>query len=96
MQDLLTGRIDMCEQISTAFPQIQSGAVKVIVTLFNDGSERTGLGASAPVLFEKTTTGYFALGHKRTSPPHFRMSALPPKEADRSFKTKNSYITSIY
>jgi tripartite-type tricarboxylate transporter receptor subunit TctC len=34
MQDLLAGRIDfMCEQISTAFPQIQSGAVKAIVTL---------------------------------------------------------------
>jgi tripartite-type tricarboxylate transporter receptor subunit TctC len=34
MQDLLGGRIDfMCEQISTAFPQIQSGAVKAIVTL---------------------------------------------------------------
>jgi tripartite-type tricarboxylate transporter receptor subunit TctC len=34
MQDLLAGRIDfMCEQISTAFPQIQSGAVKAIATL---------------------------------------------------------------
>jgi tripartite-type tricarboxylate transporter receptor subunit TctC len=34
MQDLLAGRIDfMCEQISTAFPQIQSGVVKAIVTL---------------------------------------------------------------
>lgn len=34
MQDLLGGRIDfMCEQISTAFSQIQSGAVKAIVTL---------------------------------------------------------------
>jgi tripartite-type tricarboxylate transporter receptor subunit TctC len=34
MQDLLGGRVDfMCEQISTAFPQIQSGAVKAIVTL---------------------------------------------------------------
>jgi tripartite-type tricarboxylate transporter receptor subunit TctC len=34
MQDLLGGRIDfMCEQVSTAFPQIQSGAVKALVTL---------------------------------------------------------------
>jgi tripartite-type tricarboxylate transporter receptor subunit TctC len=34
MQDLLAGRIDfMCEQTSTAFPQIQSGAVKAIATL---------------------------------------------------------------
>jgi tripartite-type tricarboxylate transporter receptor subunit TctC len=47
MQDLLGGRIDfMCEQISTAFPQIQSGAVKAIVTL---GPER------APVLPELPT-----------------------------------------
>jgi tripartite-type tricarboxylate transporter receptor subunit TctC len=34
MQDLLAGRIDfMCEQVSTAFPLIQSGAVKAIATL---------------------------------------------------------------
>lgn len=34
MQDLLAGRIDfMCEQISTAFPQIKAGAVKAIATL---------------------------------------------------------------
>src|SRR5262245_16596170 len=34
MQDMLAGRIDYsCEQISTAFPQIQSGAVKAIATL---------------------------------------------------------------
>jgi tripartite-type tricarboxylate transporter receptor subunit TctC len=34
MQDLLAGRIDyMCEQISTAFPQIKAGSVKAIATL---------------------------------------------------------------
>ena len=34
MQDLLAGRIDfMCEQISTAFPQIKAGVVKAIATL---------------------------------------------------------------
>jgi tripartite-type tricarboxylate transporter receptor subunit TctC len=34
MQDMMAGRIDfMCEQISTAFPQIQAGVVKAIATL---------------------------------------------------------------
>ena len=34
MQDLMAGRIDfMCEQISTALPQIQAGVVKAIATL---------------------------------------------------------------
>jgi tripartite-type tricarboxylate transporter receptor subunit TctC len=34
MQDLIAGRIDfMCDQISTAFPQIKAGAVKAIATL---------------------------------------------------------------
>ena len=34
MQDMIGGRIDfMCDQISTAFPQIQSGTVKAIATL---------------------------------------------------------------
>ncbi len=34
MQDMLAGRIDyMCEQISTAVPQIQAGNVRAIVTL---------------------------------------------------------------
>jgi tripartite-type tricarboxylate transporter receptor subunit TctC len=34
MQDLMGGRIDyICEQISTALPQIEAGAIKAIVTL---------------------------------------------------------------
>src|SRR6202040_3532752 len=34
MQDMIAGRIDfMCEQISSALPQIQAGAVKAIATL---------------------------------------------------------------
>jgi len=34
MQDLIAGRIDfMCDQISTAYPQIKAGAVKAIATL---------------------------------------------------------------
>jgi tripartite-type tricarboxylate transporter receptor subunit TctC len=34
MQDMIGGRIDfLCEQISTAFPQIQAGTVKAIATL---------------------------------------------------------------
>ena len=34
MQDMMAGRIDfMCEQISTALPQIQAGVVKAIATL---------------------------------------------------------------
>ena len=37
MQDLLAGRIDFtCEQISTAYPQIQSGAVKALATLASE------------------------------------------------------------
>jgi tripartite-type tricarboxylate transporter receptor subunit TctC len=37
MQDLIGGRLDyMAEQISTAFPQIESGAVKAIVMLGPD------------------------------------------------------------
>jgi tripartite-type tricarboxylate transporter receptor subunit TctC len=34
LQDMLAGRIDfMCDQISTAFPQIQAGVVKAVATL---------------------------------------------------------------
>jgi tripartite-type tricarboxylate transporter receptor subunit TctC len=37
MQDLLAGRVDFtCEQISTAYPQIQSGAVKALATLASE------------------------------------------------------------
>jgi tripartite-type tricarboxylate transporter receptor subunit TctC len=51
LQDLLGGRIDfMCEQISTAFPQIQSGAVKAIVTL---GPERTSVLPDLPTAQEQ-------------------------------------------
>jgi tripartite-type tricarboxylate transporter receptor subunit TctC len=51
LQDLLGGRIDfMCEQISTAFPQIQSGAVKAIVTL---GPARTSVLPELPTAQEQ-------------------------------------------
>ena len=37
MQDLIAGRIDfMCDQVSTAFPMIQAGAVRAIATLGPD------------------------------------------------------------
>jgi tripartite-type tricarboxylate transporter receptor subunit TctC len=51
LQDLLGGCIDfMCEQISTAFPQIQSGAVKAIVTL---GPARTSVLPELPTAQEQ-------------------------------------------
>ena len=50
MQDLLAGRIDfMCEQISTAVPQIQAGAVKALVTL---GPSRPPVLADLPTAAE--------------------------------------------
>jgi tripartite-type tricarboxylate transporter receptor subunit TctC len=51
MQDLLAGRIDFtCEQISTAYPQIQSGAVKALATL---ASERPPALADLPTAQEQ-------------------------------------------
>jgi len=51
MQDILAGRIDfMCEQISTALPQIQGGAVKAIATL---GQARQPLLAHIPTAPEQ-------------------------------------------
>jgi tripartite-type tricarboxylate transporter receptor subunit TctC len=50
MQDLVGGRIDfVCEQVSTAFPLIQSGAVKAIATL---GPARAPVLADLPAAAE--------------------------------------------
>jgi tripartite-type tricarboxylate transporter receptor subunit TctC len=51
MQDLIGGRIDfMCDQISTAFPQIKGGAVKAIATL---GKARATVLADLPTAQEQ-------------------------------------------
>jgi tripartite-type tricarboxylate transporter receptor subunit TctC len=51
MQDMIAGRIDfMCEQISTAFPQIRVGAVKAIATL---GPARPPVLAELPTALEQ-------------------------------------------
>ena len=51
MKDLLAGRVDFtCEQISTAYPQIQSGAVKALATL---ASERQPVLADLPTAQEQ-------------------------------------------
>ncbi len=51
MQDLVAGRIDFtCEQISTAYPQIKSGAVKAVATL---ASERQPMLADLPTAKER-------------------------------------------
>jgi len=55
MQDLMTGRIDYsCEQISTAFPQIETGTVKAIATL---GPTRPAVLASLPTAQEQGLPG---------------------------------------
>jgi tripartite-type tricarboxylate transporter receptor subunit TctC len=51
MQDLLAGRIDFtCEQISTAYPMIQSGQVKAIATL---AASRQAILANVPTAQEQ-------------------------------------------
>jgi tripartite-type tricarboxylate transporter receptor subunit TctC len=51
MQDLIAGRIDfMCDQVSTAFPMIQSGLVKPILTL---GPERAAVLPELPTARER-------------------------------------------
>ncbi|MGP0091606.1 MAG: Bug family tripartite tricarboxylate transporter substrate binding protein [Xanthobacteraceae bacterium] len=51
MQDMIAGRIDfMCEQVSTAFPQIQAGTVKAIATL---GPTRSAVLADLPTAPEQ-------------------------------------------
>jgi tripartite-type tricarboxylate transporter receptor subunit TctC len=51
MQDMIAGRIDfMCEQISTAVPQIQGGTVKAIATL---GPSRVPVFADLPTAQEQ-------------------------------------------
>jgi tripartite-type tricarboxylate transporter receptor subunit TctC len=51
MQDMIAGRIDfMCEQISSALPQIQAGAVKAIATL---GPTRQSVLADLPTAPEQ-------------------------------------------
>jgi len=55
MQDVIGGRIDyVCEQISTAFPLIQSGAVKAIATL---GPDRVPVLANIPTAHESGVDG---------------------------------------
>jgi tripartite-type tricarboxylate transporter receptor subunit TctC len=55
MQDMIAGRIDYsCEQISTAFPQIEAGAVKAIATL---GPTRPPVLASVPTAQEQGLPG---------------------------------------
>ena len=51
MQDLLAGRIDyICEQISTAVPQIKAGTVKAIATM---GLSRSGVLPDLPTATEQ-------------------------------------------
>ena len=51
MQDLLAGRIDyICEQISTAVPQIKGGTVKAIATM---GLSRSGVLPDLPTATEQ-------------------------------------------
>jgi len=51
MQDLVAGRLDfMCDQVSTAFPMIQSGLVKPILTL---GPERASVLPELPTAPER-------------------------------------------
>ena len=55
MQDMIAGRIDYsCEQISTAFPQIEAGAVKAIATL---GPTRPPVLANVPTAQEQGLPG---------------------------------------
>ena len=55
MQDMIAGRIDYsCEQISTAFPQIEAGTVKAIATL---GPTRPPVLASVPTAQEQGLPG---------------------------------------
>src|SRR5262249_11122433 len=55
MQDMIAGRIDfMCEQISTAVPQIHGGAVKAIATL---GPSRPPVLADLPTAEEQGLAG---------------------------------------
>ncbi len=55
MQDMIAGRIDYsCEQISTAFPQIEAGAVKAIATL---GPTRPPVLAKVPTAHEQGLPG---------------------------------------
>jgi tripartite-type tricarboxylate transporter receptor subunit TctC len=55
MQDMIAGRIDYsCEQISTAFPQIEAGAVKAIATL---GPTRPPVLARVPTAQEQGLPG---------------------------------------
>jgi tripartite-type tricarboxylate transporter receptor subunit TctC len=55
MQDMMAGRIDYsCEQISTAFPQIEAGAVKAIATL---GPTRPSVLANLPTAAEQGLPG---------------------------------------
>ena len=55
MQDMIAGRIDYsCEQISTAFPQIETGAVKAIETL---GPTRPTVLAKVPTAQEQGLPG---------------------------------------
>jgi len=54
-QDMVAGRIDYsCEQISTAFPQIETGTVRAIATL---GPSRPALLASLPTAREQGLAG---------------------------------------
>ncbi len=56
MQDLIGGRLDyMCEQISTAFPQIEAGAVKAIAIL---GLDRVPVLPSLPTAHEQGLAGF--------------------------------------
>ena len=51
MQDLIAGRVDFaCEQISTAFPQIEAGSVKAIAIM---GSDRVAALPRLPSAFEQ-------------------------------------------
>jgi tripartite-type tricarboxylate transporter receptor subunit TctC len=55
MQDIIAGRIDYsCEQIATAFPQIEAGAVKAIATL---GPARPPVLAQVPTAEEQGLPG---------------------------------------
>jgi tripartite-type tricarboxylate transporter receptor subunit TctC len=74
MQDLIAGRIDfMCDQISTAFPQIKAGTVKAIATL---GLARSSVLADLPTAQEQGLAGldcnaWIALAFPRGTPEAF-------------------------
>jgi tripartite-type tricarboxylate transporter receptor subunit TctC len=90
MQDMMAGRIDYsCEQVSTAFPQIEAGAIKAIATL---GPTRPAVLKSLPTAEEEGLPGldcnaWIAFVFPKGTPPTVvrRLAAATSEALDAPF-----------